>query len=195
MTGTLDVVVLAGGAGRRMGGDKARLVLDGQRLVDRVATRMAMVADHVMVASGPRSLGRDDEVADAPDVAGPLAGVLAALRISSARMLAVVPVDAPGTDPALVVRLADWCAGQGRAAAVAVTGERVQALHAVVAVAARDAVEARVADGERSPRGLLAWLDAARLGVDGWTDLDPAGAFADDWDRPEDLPAGVARPW
>ena len=191
MTGTLDVVVLAGGAARRMGHDKATLVLDGQRLVDHVASRMATVADHVIVASGPRSLGRDDEVADAPDVDGPLAGVLAALRVSSARMLAIVPVDAPATDPALLVRLADWCAGQGRAAAVAVTGERVQALHAVVAVAARDAVEARVTSGERSPRGLLAWLDAARMDVDGWSDLDPVATFADDWDRPEDLPPGV----
>lgn len=194
MTTTLDVVVLAGGSSRRMGRDKARLVLDGQRLVDRVAARMATVADHVMVASGPRSLGRDDEVADAPELAGPLAGVLAALRSSSAQVLAIVPVDAPATDPALLVRLADWCVGQDRAAAVAVTGTRVQALHAVVAVAARDAVEARVADGERSPRGLLAWLDAARLGEDGWADLDPTGAFAHDWDRPEDLPAGVTGP-
>lgn len=194
MTGALDVVVLAGGAARRMGHDKATLVLDGRRLVDHVADRMATVADHVIVASGPRSLGRDDEVPDAPDVAGPLAGVVAALRVSSARMLAIVPVDAPDTDPALLARLASWCADQGRAAAVAVTGERVQALHAVIAVAARDAVEARVADGERSPRGLLAWLDAARMGVDGWGDLDPAAIFADDWDRPEDLPAGVTGP-
>ena len=41
MTGTLDVVVLAGGAGRRMGGDKARIVLDEARAAGGPSTRNA----------------------------------------------------------------------------------------------------------------------------------------------------------
>lgn len=188
---TLDAVVLAGGASRRMGRDKALIELDGQRLVDRAVERMATVADHVLVASGGRSLGRHDEVADAPDCDGPLAGILAALRRTESDVLAIVPVDAPDTDPRVVARLAALCHASGRAACVVHADGHVQALHAVIARSARPAVEARVAAGERSPRGLLAWLDARCVDVDGWGDLDAAGRSVRDWDAPDDVPAGV----
>lgn len=190
MTG-LDAVVLAGGASRRMGRDKALLELDGQRLVDRAVTRLATVADHVLVASGARSLGRDDEVPDAPDCTGPLAGILAALRRTEADLLAVVPVDAPDIDPRVMARLAALCRTSGRAACVLHADGHVQALHAVIASAARPAVEARVAAGERSPRGLLAWLDARCVDADGWSDLDATGRTIRDWDAPDDVPPGV----
>lgn len=188
MTATLDVVVLAGGSSRRMGRDKACLSLEGQRLVDRMAARMDTIAGQVLVASGARSLGRDDEVPDAPDCRGPLAGVVAALRASRADLLGVVPVDAPHTDPRVVARLAALCVAHDRAASVVVADGRVQALHVVIAATAAPAIEARVAAGERSLRRLLAWLDAERVDVDGWGDLDADGAMARDWDRPEDLP-------
>lgn len=188
---TLDVVVLAGGASRRMGRDKAVLPVHGERLVDRVADDWAGIAQRVMVASGRRSLGRHDEVADVGGCTGPLAGILAAVRAGRADQLAIVPVDAPDTDPRLLQRLGSLCDQHGRAAAVAAVDGHVQALHAVLTRHAADAIEARVAAGVRSPRSLWAWLDALVVDVDGWGDIDPAGRFARDWDRPEDLPAHV----
>lgn len=190
MTGRLDVVVLAGGASRRMGRDKATLELDGQRLVDRVVARMDTVGDRVWVARGSRPLGRTDELADVAGCTGPLAGILAALRASDAELLGIVPVDAPHPAPAVLRRLGDLVVSGGRAAGVVAADGHVQALHAVIAATARPAVEDRVRAGERSPRRLLGWLDAARVDVDGWGDLDAAGALVEDWDRPEDLP-----PW
>lgn len=187
----LDAVVLAGGASRRMGRDKALLQVDGVSLVDRAVARMATVAEHVLVASGPRALGRPDEVADAPDCSGPLAGIVGALRRFDGDVLAVVPVDAPDTEPRVIARLAELCHESGRAACVLDADGHVQALHAVIAREAAPAVEARLAAGERSPRGLLAWLDARRVDVDGWGDLDVAGSTVRDWDTPEDLPPGV----
>lgn len=189
---TLDVVVLAGGASRRMGRDKAVLQVDGQRLVDRVAGDWEAVAQRVMVASGPRSLGFRDEVADVVGCTGPLAGILGALRAGRADLLAIVPVDAPDTDPRVLQRLADLSRQHGRAAAVAVVDGHVQALHAVIARQAAGAIESRVAAGVRSPRSLWAWLDALVVDVDGWGDIDPSGSFARDWDRPEDLPGHVS---
>lgn len=191
MTTPFDVVVLAGGASRRMGHDKALLDVGGQRLVDSMADRMARVAARVLVASGPRALGRHDEVPDAPGCAGPLAGILGALGHGDAPLLAVVPVDAPATAPQVVARLAALCDRSGRPAAVITADGHLQALHAVVARAAVPAILARVAAGERSPRRLWAWLDALRVDADGWIDLDPTGRLAQDWDRPGDLPAEV----
>lgn len=191
MTPRLDVVVLAGGASRRMGRDKATLELAGERLVDRAVDRMATVAGRVWVARGPRTLGRADELEDVDACSGPLAGILAALRTTEAALLGVVPVDAPHVAPAVVARLAEACARAGRPAAVVTADGHVQALHAVIDTAVTGAVEARVRDGERSPRRLLGWLDALRVDVDGWGDLDPSGALVEDWDRPEDLPSSV----
>lgn len=192
--GTVAAVVLAGGASRRMGRDKAVLEVDGERLVDLVADRLASVVDQVVVASGSRPLGRDDEVADAPDTSGPLAGLVAGLRAASASVVVVVPVDAPRTGPELLLRLARVCLELDRSAAVAVADGHVQALHAAFHREALPAIESRVAAGEWSPRRLLGWLDAVRLDHDGWADLDPTGGFARDWDRPADLPPGVRGP-
>lgn len=190
----VEAVVLAGGASRRMGHDKAVLELDHQRLVDRLAGRLAEAVGRVTVASGARSLGRDDEVADVPDVEGPLAGLLAGLRVSRAPVVVVVPVDAPHTSPELLLRLADLCRAHGRGAAVAVLDGQVQALHLAIQRASLPAIEARVAGGERSARRLLGWLGALRVDHDGWADVDPEGRFAQDWDHPHDLPPQVRLP-
>lgn len=187
----LDGVVLAGGASRRMGRDKAVIRLDGQRLVDRAVERLATVTDRVVVAAGRRSLGCDDEISDADGVAGPLAGLLAALRATEAPLVVAMPVDAPHTSPRLLLRLADLCVARERPAAVAVADGRVQALHVAVQRAALAAIEVRVAAGETSPRRLLGWLDALRVDRDGWAAVE-AGTFAGDWDEPGDLPADVA---
>lgn len=191
MTARLDVVVLAGGASRRMGRDKATLELEGQRLVDRVVGRMTTVADRVWVARGARTLGRDDELEDVAGCTGPMAGILAALRVTRADVLGIVPVDAPHAAPAVVRRLADLVVDGGRAGAVVTTDGHVQALHAVLATVAAPAVEERVRAGEGSPRRLLGWLDAVRVDVDGWGDLDATGAMVDDWDHPDDLPPSL----
>lgn len=187
----VDGVVLAGGASRRMGRDKAVLRLHGERLVDRAAARLATVTDHVVVAAGARSLGCPAEVPDAEEVQGPLAGLLAGLRAARAPVVVAVPVDAPHTSPRVLSRLAALCRDLDRAAAVAVVDAQVQALHVAVQRAALPAIEARVHAGEASPRRLLGWLDALRVDRDGWGEFDPGGAFARDWDRPADLPAGV----
>lgn len=186
--------MLAGGASRRMGHDKATLRLGGRRLVDHLADRLAGAVDGVVVAAGGRPLGRADEVDDAAGVTGPLAGLLAGLRATSAEVVVAAPVDAPLGPPAVLLRLAALCAASGRAAAVAVVDGHVQPLHVAIRRAAVPAVEARVTAGEVSPRRLLGWLDALRVDPDGWADLDGAATFARDWDRPGDLPPEVDLP-
>jgi len=191
--GPLDIVVLAGGQGRRMGADKALLLVEGQRLVDMVVAGLSARGDRVIVARGDRSLGLPNEVADVPGCPGPLGGLVAGLEAARSELVALVPVDAPMVVPDLAHHLATLCVVSGRAAAVPVVGGRVQALHAVIRRRALPAMRSRIDGGEQSPRRLLGWLDALRIDADGWAHIDPGGGFSVDWDHPRDLPPGVLR--
>jgi len=84
-------VVLAGGASRRMGRDKALLTLGGMTLLERQAAKLAALARKVVVSGDPSRYGSYGwpVVADPPDAAGPLAGIVAALTGGDALVLAV----------------------------------------------------------------------------------------------------------
>jgi molybdopterin-guanine dinucleotide biosynthesis protein A len=90
------VIILTGGASRRMGADKAALEWDGQRAVDRVAALgAALGAARVLTAGGDHGL---EHVDDPTPGSGPVGGVLAGARALAAHGLAralVLAVDAP----------------------------------------------------------------------------------------------------
>lgn len=83
--------VLAGGASRRMGTDKADVEISGSTLLDRVTSAVAEVTDRVVVLGGQRE-GYETWPDEAPG-SGPLAGLATALsRMTEDRAL-VVAVD------------------------------------------------------------------------------------------------------
>jgi molybdopterin-guanine dinucleotide biosynthesis protein A len=109
-------LILAGGQARRMGGgDKARILIGGRTILDRVLATMApQCARLVINANGDATRFSDTGlpvVADSvPDFAGPLAGILAGLDWAAARApdiadIASVPGDCPFLPPDLVERL------------------------------------------------------------------------------------------
>ncbi|MGI9647625.1 MAG: molybdenum cofactor guanylyltransferase [Acidimicrobiia bacterium] len=92
-------VVLAGGASRRMGSDKAMVEVAGRSMLERVAAATSDVADQVVVAGRDGNLsgfrGIPDQV-DGP--VGPLAGLSAALaeaELIGAGAVLLVAVDQP----------------------------------------------------------------------------------------------------
>jgi molybdopterin-guanine dinucleotide biosynthesis protein A len=174
-----------------MGADKAEVVLDGERLVDRAARRLAAVADPVLVAPGRR--GRIDtawpQVDDVRHGSGPLAGVTAVLAASPRRLVAVVAVDLVDLDAPMLAWLATlW---DGEAAAIVPRDEegRAQPLHAVYAAVAAADFGAAVEAGTLALRDALSKLDVREVGPDEWG----AAGFAPGWsrnvNRPGDLPA------
>lgn len=177
----LTGLVLAGGASRRMGADKALLDVDGQPLVHHVARRLATVCTSVLVAPGERRLPDlpweqvDDHVAGE----GPLSGIIGGLAAAFTPLVAVAAVDMPHVDPAVLVTLAD--AWQGQAAVIPVVDGRPQPLHAVYAAAATADLTTAFSDGERSVSRVLGRVDAVFLEIDG------DGRWAADLDTPEDL--------
>jgi molybdenum cofactor guanylyltransferase len=106
----IAAVLLTGGASRRMGSDKARLLgPDGQTLAERTATLLGAVAGPaVEVGSGASGL---PTVPDDHPGQGPLAAVATGVRALSERGWAggalVVATDMPRLDAGLVTWLAD----------------------------------------------------------------------------------------
>jgi molybdopterin-guanine dinucleotide biosynthesis protein A len=101
-------IILAGGAGRRMGGAKAERLLAGQPLWHHVALRIApQVSTLAINADAP--LGDLPAVPDTLPGLGPLSGILAAMLWAqgqgAARVLTVA-VDTPFLPHDLVARLA-----------------------------------------------------------------------------------------
>lgn len=175
-------LVLAGGASRRMGRDKAMLELDGEPMVLRSARVLAGFCDEVLVASGDGrrldSLGLR-QVTDVLPGAGPLAGIAAGLQAAANPLVAVVAVDMPDTDPGVFGRLAGMWAGEP--AVVPVVGGRPEPLHAIWARSAAPVLVAFLHGGGRAVTEALSLL-GARL-----VDLDGTMPFATNVNTPEDL--------
>lgn len=181
-------LVLAGGRSRRMGSDKALLELDGERLIDRAVRLLSTCCDDVAVASGDaRRIDRlaVPQVGDESPDSGPLGGILAGLRWAGTVPLAVVAVDAPHLDVA-VLELCHELLGD-RVAAVPEVDGRLQPLHAVWNGATVATVATAYQAGVRSPSRLLQTGLTRVVGPGEWRTVARAGGrFAASWNRPED---------
>lgn len=109
-----DVVVLAGGAARRLGGaDKPGVSVGGRALLDRVLTASAGGGTTVVVAD-PRTTARPVTWArEDPPGGGPLAALEAGLRHTTAPYVVVLSADLPFLEETTVRRLVDALGGHG----------------------------------------------------------------------------------
>lgn len=172
-------LVLAGGASRRMGTDKALLRLDGLRLVDRAVGLMSAFCGRVLVAGGSRPVPGLD-VAQIPDAlpgSGPLGGIVAGLSASQTPLMAVVAVDMPHASAEVFAALIDrW---RGEPALVPVVDGIPQPLHAVWATSGTAKLRDLMVGGERSV------IAAARAA--GAVFVPLPGNFTTNVNRPTDL--------
>ncbi len=177
------VLVLGGGAGRRLGGPKAWLDWDGKPLLLHVIERLApLSSDRPLVAGTPgMELPPGDyrRVDDARIGDGPLAGLAVGLgaveAIDDAARVAVSACDCPFTDPDLFRFLAG--VAPGAPVVVPSFGGHLHALSAVWRAGAARACRSALERGERrvlaaleeldphivSPEELPAGLDASRV--------------------------------
>jgi molybdopterin-guanine dinucleotide biosynthesis protein A len=104
-------VVLAGGVGRRIGGDKAIVELEGRPLLHYPLNVLRAVLDDVAVVAKPSTVlpGLDADIAiwlEAEEPRHPLAGIVHALRCAGGRPVVVVAGDMPFVTRSLVAALA-----------------------------------------------------------------------------------------
>lgn len=184
----LTGLLLAGGAARRMGRDKAQAVVGGVALVDRALTVLWSVCEDVLVAPGGRPLGRGvEEVADARPGAGPLGGLVAGLERARTPLVAVLAVDLPlASGPVLRALAAAW---DGEDAVMPVVDGRREPLHAVWAAAAAPALRAALERGDLALHHAAAGLQVREAGRDLWGAAAGPFPFWHNVNTPADLAA------
>jgi molybdopterin-guanine dinucleotide biosynthesis protein A len=105
-TAEVAAFVLAGGKSTRMGSDKAFVVLDGRTLLARAWDLARSLTDNVrIVGNAEKFAGFAPVVEDVFRDCGPLGGIHAALRASSAELNLMLAVDLPFVSPALLQHL------------------------------------------------------------------------------------------
>lgn len=173
MTGHGDIAgcILAGGQSRRMGEDKAQLLLDGTPLLTYAITRLQPQVAKLIVnrhdGTAPIDAQSLPVVTDAPGThLGPLAGILAALcwaERNGFAYVATVAVDTPFFPRDLVVKLT--AAVRGKEMAVASSGGR---MHPVFGLWNTTLVPALTTFIEDSRRSVHDWALSHAAGIADW---------------------------
>ena len=159
-------VILAGGQGSRMGGeDKGLLTFRARPLIEWVLAGLQPQVGHILISANRHAAQYRQYgyfvLADAqPDYQGPLAGIVAALRMTATPYLLVVPCDAPRVPAALAQRLLAQLQAQQADVAVAHDGIRLQPTYALIAQHLLADAQAFFAAGGRS---LKAWYARQRM--------------------------------
>jgi len=184
-------IVLTGGASRRMGTDKALLRSElGVPWAESVGRLLVEVADPV-IEVGPGWSGLPSVLEELRGE-GPLVAVAAGAAALAAQGWSgpalVLSCDLPRLKSAVVRWLAGW---PGHGGVVPVVGGRPQPLCARWSAADLAAAGSRVAEGERSLRGLPGSAPCSFVGPSEWTLVADADAFADADTPAEAAQAGV----
>ena len=182
--------VLAGGASRRMGRDKATMPVEGVELAATVLAAAARVAAPVVLVApdGHPARRLASRVVTDPGQ-GPLAALAAALEALDATEVLVLAGDHPGLRVELLGHLVAL-APRGEAVACR-RGSRLEPLVAVYRRVPALAAARRALPGG-SLTGLLADLRAVVVEEPEWRALDPDGRSFVDLDDPADLAAWQA---
>jgi molybdenum cofactor guanylyltransferase len=171
-------LLLTGGASRRLGVDKATLVLDGETLARRAAGRLASVCEPVLeVGAGVTPL---PNVREEPAGSGPLAALVAGAEalasLGHAGAVVLLAVDLPNVDVPLLELVRDW---DGAPTAVPEADGRLQPVCARYGPDALRAAAALVRDAARALHALLDVVEHDVVPMHVWRTVAPPDAFVD----------------
>ena len=152
-TAPLSGIILAGGASRRMGQDKAGLRLAGKTLLQRQADKLRGLGIQDVMLSGADcpALPGVRVIPDEYPGKGPLGGLHACLRAARNPAALAVSVDAPLVPAAALAHL---CRSHRGGVTVLRHGEREEPLLGVYDRRAADAISARLSAGAYAVRAL-----------------------------------------
>lgn len=182
------VVILAGGDGRRIGGDKPLRLLGGHRLIDHAAAQARQWSKQIAV-----SVRRDDQLGDVgfpilvddPAIEGPVAGLVAGLRFgreAGAETMLTIPADMPFLPADLMDRLEDSLRSGG--AALASSGGHIHPVCGLWTVSALERAPDYLRSGSRSLKNFAELVGFATVD---WA-VEPSDPFFN-INSPDDLAA------
>jgi molybdenum cofactor guanylyltransferase len=151
----ITAVILAGGQGRRMGGqDKGLIEIDGKPLVAILIDRLERQSVDIVINANRnhdryRQFGYPVVSDRLDDYQGPLAGFASAMNAVDTRYILTLPCDGPRLADDYVARFIAAAAGQQPGVLVAFDGERLQPVHALIRVDLLPSLERFLASGER----------------------------------------------
>jgi len=152
----LDVIVLAGGEGRRMGGsDKGLVPFQSQPMVAFAVELVRPFVDKVVISCNRHlpdyAVLADQVVEDLLEgFQGPLAGILAGLRVCRSDQVLVLPCDTPLLESVLIERLLDAASLAPQSITVLSEGDKLHPLHAVIPRLLADDLERWLEGGQRA---------------------------------------------
>lgn len=190
MTDRLYGLVLAGGQSRRMGRDKALLERGGKSQLAHIAEVLQKVTDRVFVSTRPDQQNepersRFEQIVDAYEDIGPVAGILSALEAHAAADWLVVACDLPNIDePTLRYLLENRSATQPFTAYRSSYDDLPEPLCAFYRQGSQSIIRQFVEDGTVCPRKILIRSDTLLL-------QQPDPAALDNVNTPEDLQHSV----
>lgn len=140
--------VLAGGQSSRMGSDKAFVEFDGQPLISRALALARGVCSHIRILGSPEKFGSyamvvEDEFPNH----GPLGGIHAALRASTAELNLMLAVDMPFVEVRFLEYLLNLADRHGAVVTVPRAGGAWQPLCAVYRQPFADLAETALRQG------------------------------------------------
>jgi molybdopterin-guanine dinucleotide biosynthesis protein A len=174
-------IVLTGGTSRRLGFDKATVVVAGETLAARAARVLAAACAPVIEVGPGRTALR--AVREEPVGSGPLAALVAGADALAAETVVLLACDLVRVERPLLALLAGW---EGAPSVVPMVGAMPQLVCARYGPDALAAARSLLATGERSLRALFAGIDVDLVPETRWSSVAASDAF-DDVDTPADL--------
>jgi molybdopterin-guanine dinucleotide biosynthesis protein A len=190
MISDCTALILAGGDSRRMGRDKANVLLDQKTLLQHVISSMKQIFPEVIVSVRNVRDGLDlSQICDEQSGAGPLAGIVAGLAQIATPWAFVVACDMPYVKPDVVELLGAFRGSHQ--AVVPVIGGYPQPLAAFYAGSCVDVMRACLSRDDKSLRGALKQLDVCYVDEAELSMADPSLRSFVDLDTPQDLAAAL----
>lgn len=199
----MNAFVVAGGQSTRMGRDKALLPLAGVPLVVRALDLLRGLGLFPRICGSRPDLAQFAEVIpDNFSSCGPLAGIEAALAVSSTELNLFLPVDLPLLPAALVRWLLARAEASQAVATIPAVGDRPQPLCAIYSRRLLDGIRRSLGAGDRKViQGIAAAAEALGESMDKFNvetvaaTVDPtewpASPPVTDWFRNVNTPADV----
>ena len=184
----VDGLILAGGQSRRMGQDKASLLVANKTLVSYEIEMMSPEVNQLIIARGEQPpVGAEHKVSIIKDFyntsEGPLSGLLAAMQMSSADYLWVMTCDNYGFTAEIKHTLCEAIENSDADIAYLQIDGRLQPLLAMINTQLKESLLVYLEQGDRS---VMRWYRTLNTIV---VDVSPDSVFYSNINTPDDYQA------